>query len=65
MITKLQCTDSYLQNIFYYYEQNIDQMASTLIQCTFFLGFLIILHFCYFITRNYIGDLYSKTVAVE
>ena len=64
-ITKLQCTDNYLQNIFYYYELNIDQMSSSLIQATFYFGFIIILHLCYFVTRNYIGDLYSKTIIVE
>lgn len=64
-ITKYQCTDSYLLNIFHYYERNIDKMSSLLIEASFLWGVLLISQFCYFVTRNKIGDLFAKEIEVE
>lgn len=59
-IVKYQCTDTYLQNIFLYYEGAIDQISATLTKASFIWGVLFLIHLIYFVTRNYIGDLYSK-----
>ena len=40
-------------------------MSSTLIQCSFYWGAMAIIHICYFVTRNKIGDLYGKTEVVQ
>jgi hypothetical protein len=63
-ITKISCTDQYLLNIFFYYESNIDKMSSFLIEASFLWGVLLISEFCYFVTRNKIGDLFAKTIEV-
>lgn len=63
-IVKYQCTDSYLQDIFLYYEYMIDQIATYLITATFLWCTLFIAHLLFFIIRNYIGDLYTKKEAV-
>jgi hypothetical protein len=59
-IVKYQCTDSYLQNIFLYYEYMIDQTATYLVTACFLWGVLFVVHIIFFATRNYIGDLYTK-----
>lgn len=59
-IIRLQCTDTYLQDIFRYYETMIDKTASILIKATFVWVVLFICHVIYFITRTCIGDLFSK-----
>lgn len=59
-IVKYQCTDTYLQNIFLYYEYMIDQTATYLITASFIWTVLFFAHIIFFATRTYIGDLYSK-----
>lgn len=63
-IVKYQCTDSYLQNIFLYYEHMIDQTSTYLITACFLWGVLFIAHIIFFTARNYMGDLYTKREAV-
>ncbi len=63
-IVRYQCTDNYLQNIFLYYETNLDQISTTLIKASFVWGVLFTIHIIYFVARNYIGDLFSKKEVV-
>jgi large-conductance mechanosensitive channel len=63
-IIKYQCTDTYLQNIFLYYEHMIDQTSTYLVTACFLWGVLFVAHIIFFAVRNYIGDLYSKRDAV-
>jgi len=59
-IIKNKCTDSFLQDIFTYYESQIDYMAATLIAAAIISGVLFLVHIIYFCTRTKAGDLFSK-----
>ncbi len=63
-IVRYQCTDTYLQNIFLYYEKEIDKISTILLQVSFIWGVLFVIHIVYFVSRNYIGDLFSKKEVV-
>jgi hypothetical protein len=64
-ILQYQCTDSYLSNIFLYYEGIIDNSSSVLLQAAFIWVVLFIIHIIYFAVRVKIGDLNIKENVVE
>ena len=64
-IIKQQCTDTYLNEIFLYYENRIDYISQILVEASFVWAVLIIGQFSFFITRNKIGDLSSNVVQQE
>ena len=61
-ILKQQCTDSYLEAIFLYYEDKIDYISKLLVETFFIWVTLVICQFSFFILRTKIGDLSSNVV---
>lgn len=59
-ILKNQCTDTPLQNVFTYYEDNMDEMSHLYTEAGLIWGVLLALYIVYFCVRNKVGDLYSK-----
>lgn len=59
-ILKHRCTDTHLEQIFTYYENNIDDISYLYTQATVIWFVLLAIYIVNFCVRNKVGDLYSK-----